>query len=257
MSQAPLDCTPKCRSQQHADQVVAALTSGSEGQLRAFLTSHCHNAATLRDAFGRTALHLAASLGKKALLEWLLEIKSADLMLKDKESGWTALHRSAFYGQIHCLISLVKHGGLLSTQDKEGLSVLDLTMKDRPSHVLFRNTDPTEVYMWGNNTNFSLGHGNQESRQHPELVDVFARTGVYIKQVVLCKFHSVFLSQKGQVFTCGHGQGGRLGHGDEQTYLVRSGHHIKIPHIFKTKLKYLLWFTKIKQLIMRFNALFF
>uniref|UniRef100_A0A669DK58 Inhibitor of Bruton tyrosine kinase n=1 Tax=Oreochromis niloticus TaxID=8128 RepID=A0A669DK58_ORENI len=220
MSQAPLDCTPKCRSQQHADQVVAALTSGSEGQLRAFLTSHCHNAATLRDAFGRTALHLAASLGKKALLEWLLEIKSADLMLKDKESGWTALHRSAFYGQIHCLISLVKHGGLLSTQDKEGLSVLDLTMKDRPSHVLFRNTDPTEVYTWGNNTNFSLGHGNQESRQHPELVDVFARTGVYIKQVVLCKFHSVFLSQKGQVFTCGHGQGGRLGHGDEQTYLV-------------------------------------
>uniref|UniRef100_A0A4W6E9K1 Inhibitor of Bruton tyrosine kinase n=1 Tax=Lates calcarifer TaxID=8187 RepID=A0A4W6E9K1_LATCA len=220
MSLAPLDCTPKCRSLQHADQVIAALTGGSEGQLRAFLSSHCHNAATLRDAFGRTALHLAASLGKKALLEWLLESKCADLMVKDKESGWTALHRSAFYGQIHCLISLVKHGGLLPTQDKEGLSVLDLTMKDRPVHVVFKNTDPTEVYTWGNNTNFSLGHGNQESRQHPELVDVFARTGVYIKQVVLCKFHSVFLSQKGQVFTCGHGQGGRLGHGDEQTYLV-------------------------------------
>ncbi|TDH12323.1 hypothetical protein EPR50_G00071040 [Perca flavescens] len=220
MSLPLLDCTPKCRSQQHADEVVAALTGGSEGQLRAFLTSHCHNAATLRDAFGRTALHLASSLGKKTLLEWLLESKSADLMVKDKESSWTALHRSAFYGQIHCLISLVKHGGLLSTHDKEGLSVLDLTMKDRPSHVVFRNTDPTEVYTWGNNTNFSLGHGNQESRQHPELVDVFARTGVYIKQVVLCKFHSVFLSQKGQVFTCGHGLGGRLGHGDEQTYLV-------------------------------------
>ncbi|XP_061572215.1 inhibitor of Bruton tyrosine kinase [Cololabis saira] len=220
MSLTPPDCTPKCRSQQHADQVIAALTAGSEGQLWAFLTSHCYNATTLRDAFGRTALHLAASLGKKTLLEWLLENKSADLMVKDKESGWTAVHRSAFYGQIHCLMSLVKHGGLLSTQDKEGLSVLDLTMKDRPAHVVFKKTDPTEVYTWGNNTNFSLGHGNQESRQHPELVDVFARTGVYIKQVVLCKFHSVFLSQKGQVFTCGHGQGGRLGHGDEQTYLV-------------------------------------
>ncbi|XP_059195458.1 inhibitor of Bruton tyrosine kinase [Centropristis striata] len=220
MSLAVPDCTPKCRSQQHADEVVAALTGGTEGQLRVFLTSHCHNAATLRDAFGRTALHLASSLGKKAVLQWLLESKSADLMLKDKESGWTALHRSAFYGHIHCLLSLVKHGGLLSTHDKEGLSVLDLTMKDRPAHVVFKNTDPTEVYTWGNNTNFSLGHGNQESRHHPELVDVFARTGVYIKQVVLCKFHSVFLSQKGQVFTCGHGQGGRLGHGDEQTYLV-------------------------------------
>ncbi|XP_032413939.1 inhibitor of Bruton tyrosine kinase [Xiphophorus hellerii] len=220
MSLALLDCTPKCRSQQHADQVVAALTSGSEGKLRAFLASHCHNATSLRDAFGRTALHLAASVGKKALLEWLLDAKGADLMLKDKESGWNALHRSAFYGHIHCLISLVKHGGPLSTLDKEGLSVLDLTMKDRPAHVVFKNTNPSEVYMWGSNTNFSLGHGNQDSRHHPELVDVFARTGVYIKQVVVCKFHSVFLSQKGQVFTCGHGQGGRLGHGDEQTYLV-------------------------------------
>uniref|UniRef100_A0A3P9I824 Inhibitor of Bruton agammaglobulinemia tyrosine kinase n=1 Tax=Oryzias latipes TaxID=8090 RepID=A0A3P9I824_ORYLA len=224
MSLAPADCTPKCRSQQHADQVIAALTGGSERQLKAFLTSYCHNATTLRDAFGRTALHLAASLGKKAVLEWLLESKGADLMVKDKESGWTALHRSAFYGQIHCLTPLVKHGGLLSTQDKEGFSVLDLTMKDRPAHVVFktlvRKVKTFKVYTWGNNTNFSLGHGNQESRQHPELVDVFARSGVYIKQVVLCKFHSVFLSQKGQVFTCGHGQGGRLGHGDEQTYLV-------------------------------------
>ncbi|XP_076006412.1 inhibitor of Bruton tyrosine kinase isoform X2 [Genypterus blacodes] len=213
-------CTTKCRSKQHGEEVVAALTSSSQGRLRAFISSHCHNAATLRDAFGRTALHLAASTGKKALLEWLLESKGADMTVKDKESGWTALHRSAFYGHIHCLISLVKRGGVLSAQDKEGLSVLDLTMKDRPRHVVFKNADPTEVYTWGNNTNFSLGHGNQESRQHPELVDVFARTGVYIKQVVLCKFHSVFLSQKGQVFTCGHGQGGRLGHGDEQTYLV-------------------------------------
>lgn len=102
------DCTPKCRSLQHANEVVAAITSGSEGQLRAFLISHCHNVATLRDEFGRTALHLAASLGKKAILEWLLENKNADLTVKDKESGWTALHRSVFYGQIHCLLSLTK-----------------------------------------------------------------------------------------------------------------------------------------------------
>ncbi|XP_076827712.1 inhibitor of Bruton tyrosine kinase [Brachyhypopomus gauderio] len=220
MSVVTPECTPKCRSPRHAEEVVAALTGGSEDRLKAFLSTHCHNAATLRDEFGRTALHLAASLGKRALLEWLLDSKSADLLVKDKESGWTALHRSAFYGQIHCLLALVKHGGVLSIPDKEGLSVLDLTMKDRPAHVVFQSSDPTEVYTWGNNTNFSLGHGNQESRHHPEIVDLFARTGIYIKQVVLCKFHSVFLSQKGQVYTCGHGQGGRLGHGDEQTYLV-------------------------------------
>lgn len=131
MSLALPDCTPKCRSLQHADEVVAALTRGSERQLRAFLTSHCHNAATMRDAFGRTALHLAASLGKKALLEWLLESKSADLMVKDKESSWTAAHRSAFYGQIHCLISLVKvcvQGGSLK-------NVLCIFIKSQKSEI--------------------------------------------------------------------------------------------------------------------------
>ncbi|XP_050987197.1 inhibitor of Bruton tyrosine kinase isoform X1 [Labeo rohita] len=220
MSTGTPDCTPKCRSVRHAEEVIAALTSGSEGRLRGFLSVHCHNAATLRDEFGRTALHLAASLGKRDLLQWLLDSKHADMLAKDKESGWTALHRSAFYGQIHCLMGLIKRGGALSIQDKEGLSALDLTMKDRPAHVVFRNTDPTEVYTWGSNTNFSLGHGNQESRHHPEIVDLFSRSRIYVKQVVLCKFHSVFLSQKGQVYTCGHGQGGRLGHGDEQTYLV-------------------------------------
>lgn len=108
MNLAAPQCTTKCRSHEHAEDVVAAVTRGSEGQLRLFLSLHCHNAATLRDHFGRTALHMAASMGKKALLEWLLEIKNSDLTVKDKESGWTALHRSAFYGQIHCLISLVK-----------------------------------------------------------------------------------------------------------------------------------------------------
>uniref|UniRef100_A0A8C1BFC7 Inhibitor of Bruton tyrosine kinase n=1 Tax=Cyprinus carpio carpio TaxID=630221 RepID=A0A8C1BFC7_CYPCA len=220
MSLGSPDCTPKCRSERHAEEVIAALTSGSEGSLQGFLSVHCHNAATLRDEFGRTALHLVASLGKRDLLQWLLDRKHADMLAKDKESGWTALHRSAFYGQIHCLMGLIKRGGALSIQDKEGLSALDLTMKDRPAHVVFRNTDPTEVYTWGSNTNFSLGHGNQESRHHPEIVDLFSRSRIYVKQVVLCKFHSVFLSQKGQVYTCGHGQGGRLGHGDEQTYLV-------------------------------------
>ena len=36
----------------------------------------------------------------------------------------------------------------------------------------------------------------------------------------MCKFHSIFLSADGRVFTCGHGTGGRLGHGDEKTLLV-------------------------------------
>ncbi|KAM5326360.1 inhibitor of Bruton tyrosine kinase [Glossophaga mutica] len=213
------DCTSKCRSLKHALDVLSVVTKGSESQIKAFLSSHCYNAATITDAFGRNALHLVSSCGKKGVLEWLLE-KGADPLVKDKESGWTALHRSIFYGHIDCVWSLLKHGVSLYIQDKEGLSALDLVMKDRPAHVVFKNTDPTDVYTWGDNTNFTLGHGSQNSKHHPELVDLFSRTGIYIKQVVLCKFHSVFLSQKGQVYTCGHGPGGRLGHADEQTCLV-------------------------------------
>ncbi|XP_059124290.1 inhibitor of Bruton tyrosine kinase [Peromyscus eremicus] len=219
MDSATPDCTSKCRSLKHAMDVLSVVTKGSENQIKAFLSSHCFNAATVKDAFGRNALHLVSSCGKKGVLDWLIE-KGVDLLVKDKESGWTALHRSIFYGHIDCVWSLLKHGVSLCIQDKEGLSPLDLLMKDRPTHVVFKNTDPTEVYTWGDNTNFTLGHGSQNSKHHPELVDLFSRSGVYVKQVVLCKFHSVFLSQKGQVYTCGHGRGGRLGHGDEQTCLV-------------------------------------
>lgn len=42
----------------------------------------------------------------------------------------------------------------------------------------------------------------------------------YMWKVVMCKFHSVFLSADGRIFTCGHGRGGRLGHGNEETLLV-------------------------------------
>lgn len=219
MSSSIPDCTSKCRSLNHALDVLSVITKGSENQIKAFLSSHCYNATTIKDTFGRNALHLVSSCGKKEVLNWLIE-KGVDPLVKDKESGWTALHRSIFYGHIDCVWSLLKHGVSLYIQDKEGLSALDLVMKDRPAHVVFKNTDPTDVYTWGNNTNFTLGHGSQNSKHHPELVDLFSRNGIYIKQVVLCKFHSVFLSQKGQVYTCGHGPGGRLGHGDEQTCLV-------------------------------------
>ncbi|XP_075354381.1 inhibitor of Bruton tyrosine kinase isoform X6 [Mycteria americana] len=231
MSSLMPDCTSKCRSLQHALDVISVVTRGSEGQIKAFLSSYCYNAATIKDAFGRNVIHLASSCGKKGVLDWLAETKGVDLLAKDKESGWTALHRSIFYGYIDCVLSLLKHGVSLYVQDKEGLSALDLVMKDRPIHVVFKKTDPTEVYTWGSNINFTLGHGGQQGKHHPELVDLFPRNGVYIKQVVLCKFHSVFLSHKGQVYTCGHGQGGRLGHGDEQTCLVPrlveglAGHH--------------------------------
>ncbi|KAB0395689.1 hypothetical protein E2I00_014300 [Balaenoptera physalus] len=245
------DCTSKCRSLKHALDVLSVVTKGSENQIKAFLSSHCYNAATIKDAFGRNALHLVSSCGKKGVLDWLIE-KGVDPLVKDKESGWTALHRSVFYGHIDCVWSLLKfllenwmtanpfklesvlglsavlgvaipRGVSLYIQDKEGLSALDLLMKDRPAHVVFRNTDPTDVYTWGDNTNFTLGHGSQNSKHHPELVDLFSRSGVYIKQmqakylkgrtvtgVAAGRFHTVLWTREA-VYTVGL-NGGQLGY---------------------------------------------
>uniref|UniRef100_A0ABI7XHH1 BTB domain-containing protein n=1 Tax=Felis catus TaxID=9685 RepID=A0ABI7XHH1_FELCA len=216
------DCTSKCRSLKHALDVLSVVTKGNENQIKAFLSSYCYNAATIKDAFGRNALHLVSSCGKKGVLDWLIE-KGVDLLVKDKESGWTALHRSIFYGHIDCVWSLLKHGVSLYIQDKEGLSALDLVMKDRPTHVVFKTTDPTDVYTWGDNTNFTLGHGSQNSKHHPELVDLFSRSGVYIKQmqakylkgrtvigVAAGRFHTVLWTREA-VYTMGL-NGGQLGY---------------------------------------------
>ncbi|EMP36629.1 Inhibitor of Bruton tyrosine kinase [Chelonia mydas] len=212
------DCTLKCHSLQHALDIISVVTRGSEGQIKAFLSSYCYNAATLKDTFGRNVLHLASSCGKKGVLDWLADTKGVDLLAKDKESGWTALHRGIFYGHIDCVWSLLKHGVSLYMQDKEGLSALDLVMKDRPAYVVFKKTDPTDVYTWGNNINFTLGHGGQQSKHHPELVDLFPRNGVYIKQVprlveglighqcsqvAAAKDHTVILTEDGYVYTFG------------------------------------------------------
>ena len=40
--------------------------------------------------------------------------------------------------------------------------------------------------------------------------------------MALEKFHSVLLTSCGVVLTCGHGRGGRLGHGSEASVVVSS-----------------------------------
>lgn len=80
--------------------------------------------------------------------------------------------------------------------------------------------DDSEVYSWGSNENFNLGIGHDMKKTTAEVVEFFKKSDISIIQVVMSKFHTVFLSTCGRVYTCGFGINGRLGHGDELTLIA-------------------------------------
>ncbi|GFY53971.1 inhibitor of Bruton tyrosine kinase [Trichonephila inaurata madagascariensis] len=112
------------------------------------------------------------------------------------------------------------NGASLRLTDHEGFTPLDIVVKDRLPYIEYQHSDPSDVYAWGSNFNYNLGIGNSQIKSVPEVLEVFQKDSIDIQQVVICKFHSVFLSSNGHVYTCGHGFGGRLGHSTEDILLV-------------------------------------
>lgn len=111
--------------------------------------------------------------------------------------------------------------------DYEGLNPVELIHRDKfdftydvensdaSNRCRFSVNEPTEVYSYGENTCYNLGHSRHTARQTPEPVDFFRRQGISLKQISMSKFHTLFLAKDGRVFSCGHGLGGRLGLGHE------------------------------------------
>ncbi|KAF8773228.1 Inhibitor of Bruton tyrosine kinase like protein [Argiope bruennichi] len=216
------DCTSKCRSSFHAKQIFSCVPFATTSQLRTYAVWLCHNFAAISDEFGRHLLHVAVACGKWEIVEWLLKQCNADIDVKDGESGWTALHRSFFYGQLASARVLCMNGASLKLTDHEGFTPLDIIVKDRLPYIEYQPSDPSDVYVWGSNFNYNLGVGNSQSKVAPDVLEVFRKDFIDIKQVVICKFHSAFLSSTGQVYTCGYGHGGRLGQDTEDISLAPS-----------------------------------
>ncbi len=204
---------------------MCAVSKGSDLQSLALLAlgGVCARPGRASDGAGRTALQMASARGKRRTAEWLVTFRDAAVNAKDHESGYSALHRAAFHGQVHLAEYLVASGANLSLSDGDGLSPLDHLVRDRmesATQLDLTPNNPCELYTWGSNANFNLGLGHQQQRHSPEVLEVFRREGVFCRAAALQKFHSAFLSSSGQVFTCGHGRGGRLGHGDEESQLT-------------------------------------
>ena len=112
--QPELDCTESCSLEKHADVILATTALGNVRLLQ-HCASLCGNPFHITDKFGRTPLHVAASLGLQPMVEWLLQRRAAGggagVNTADWESRWTALHRSLFYGHLGVAVRLVKVGG--------------------------------------------------------------------------------------------------------------------------------------------------
>ena len=166
---------------------------------------------------GRSLVHIAAANGQVSVLEWLIRSRDCQLNSKDTESGYTGLHRAMFHGNIRTVVYLIQQGANTALLDHDGLTVLDHAVLDRPLHLSYEATAPLEAYVWGNNSNYNLGLGTNTTRHQPDILESLKR--VNITNVCLQKFHSAFISRSGRVMTCGHGGGGRLGHGSETMQL--------------------------------------
>jgi hypothetical protein len=215
------DCTARCRSQQCCQQLARALSHPvSEEAALAWLVRHCHGPGRARDPGGRSVLHAAASRGLLRVLRWLLGQKDAPLNGKDLESGYSPLHRAAFHGQLRALVLLLGRGANIALLDNDGLTAPDHLVLDRPLHVAYERRAPLEAYLWGSNSNYNLGLGTNTARSTPDVLDHFRKSGTHLAAVSLGKFHTGFVTSSGTALTCGHGRGGRLGHGSETMQLL-------------------------------------
>lgn len=104
------ECQVKCSSRKHSSNLTAALTKLSlpDEKIAAYLKWCCVRYSKAWDSEGRNLLHLAASLGRLKLLNYLLKHKDVNINERDRESHYTALHRSLFYGQLHCAVRLIQ-----------------------------------------------------------------------------------------------------------------------------------------------------
>ena len=74
-----------------------------------------------------------------------------------------------------------------------------------------------EIFTWGNGNKGRLGHGDEISHSHPMLLT--GLLGVKAKHISCGVNHTAVCSKDGKLFTFGHGEYGKLGHGDKMKQL--------------------------------------
>ncbi|GAA6003739.1 hypothetical protein JCM10207_003573 [Rhodosporidiobolus poonsookiae] len=184
-----------------------------------------------RDYLGRTVLHLAVSETEAWALDWvelLLSVPMLQVNLQDTESGWSALHRALYVGNIAAARLLLARDDVdTRLKDSEGLSPFDVynsTVDGTNPFDSLGTSNPgrLELFSWGSNKNYVLGFAGDNERQFPERVKLQRNEGgqglaafepLRVKDVSMARLHTGIVTdeKRNNVRLCGYGSGGRLG----------------------------------------------
>ncbi|KAG5189966.1 hypothetical protein JKP88DRAFT_352879 [Tribonema minus] len=191
---------------------------------------------------GETCLHLAAKHGVDDCLLTLLAA-GADPLLKDKAAR-TPLHLSLAHGHVRASTALLMYGADLGDEvamrdksskagnssssrrkcqalDSQGRSPLDMLSPQLSEHLVQAAGTGfgAEVYSFGK-ADYQLGF------EPPNAADVqYARRVGALKhmnavRIAASRHASMAVTRGGDLYSWGHGKGGRLGHGDEAVQLL-------------------------------------
>jgi len=184
-----------------------------------------------RDFFGRTVLHLLCASDDPAALDYLqllLSHPSVNCNLQDQESGWTALHRALYAGQLYIALLLLENANIdTRIRDYEGLTAFDLYNTTVPGTCPRPEDarDGGELFVWGGNRNYNLGLGHandhglaERIKLPPPVVGASARAGSrfdrpLIRDMSFSRWHTVVATNEARanVYVCGIGAHGRMG----------------------------------------------
>ncbi|KAL7325160.1 hypothetical protein PS15p_207676 [Mucor circinelloides] len=164
-------------------------------------------------------------LGNLEIARLLLKRQDIDLHIKD----WEGLDAFELYNltiantfPIERILS--KHDRLRQYDDMEQEGYVHHHTTDSRARQRGGGTD---LYTWGHNTNYVLGHPDTENRTKPERVKlqlesqkscfIMQRPDYLIETVVMSKYHMGVLTTENNhnLLLCGFGSGGRLGTGKE------------------------------------------
>ncbi|KAI8069216.1 hypothetical protein BC940DRAFT_298179 [Gongronella butleri] len=239
-----------------------AASKDTQGWLGLYLkaTGQKHYNLNRRSTMGKTALHYAILYDRYDIAKLLIACPLVDVNKRDLENGWTPLHSALYLGRMHIVWLLLQRTDLnTSLRDWEGYQpteLFDLTIQDthpkvrviqhHPQHTRQQHARKnaafdmempltgthseggTDLYTWGVNTSYVLGHLDLEKRSRPEKVslhlmdsqqtpNITQRAPYIIEAVAMSKFHTAVLTSDPlyNLLICGFGRGGRLGNGKE------------------------------------------